>query len=185
MTARHEKSIFFATIAGLATLMVVPRLTLPLAPRPMHAVAAGFVAAGVAAYVAGRRAWKQGQPLAWWLEGRCRDCGYDLYGLTGDQCPECGRPFDERDRLVARSATGEDACEAIDDRRRRFAFVMGLVSVAGGCVVPTALISIVPAASKIPVGIAAALACFGGFAAALVLSFLPARAAASQTPRSR
>jgi hypothetical protein len=26
--------------------------------------------------------------------GRCRKCGYLLYGLTEPRCPECGEPFD-------------------------------------------------------------------------------------------
>ncbi len=34
--------------------------------------------------------------LLWWragrrvLPGHCRECGYDLRGLSGDKCPECG-----------------------------------------------------------------------------------------------
>lgn len=28
----------------------------------------------------------------------CLNCGYDLHGLPGNRCPECGRPFDVSDR---------------------------------------------------------------------------------------
>jgi hypothetical protein len=27
----------------------------------------------------------------------CQGCGYNLFGLTSPQCPECGRPFDPND----------------------------------------------------------------------------------------
>ena len=35
----------------------------------------------------------------------CRQCGYDLQGLTDERCPECGAPFDraERERILARA----------------------------------------------------------------------------------
>lgn len=29
--------------------------------------------------------------------GRCRKCGYSLYGLPQPRCPECGTPFDPTD----------------------------------------------------------------------------------------
>lgn len=34
----------------------------------------------------------------WWTgrrfpTGYCQNCGYSLYGLTGDVCPECGQPL--------------------------------------------------------------------------------------------
>ncbi len=28
----------------------------------------------------------------------CLDCGYALHGLSANRCPECGRPFNPRDR---------------------------------------------------------------------------------------
>lgn len=34
---------------------------------------------------------------------RCVDCGYDLVGLDGFKCPECGRPFDPEDETSFRS----------------------------------------------------------------------------------
>ena len=42
-------------------------------------------------------------PLGAWIfcrnrrqvAGRCRSCGYNLYGLTEPRCPECNTPFDE------------------------------------------------------------------------------------------
>jgi hypothetical protein len=34
----------------------------------------------------------------------CKQCGYDLHGLSETRCPECGAQFDpaERDRILAR-----------------------------------------------------------------------------------
>ena len=37
----------------------------------------------------------------WWRDhrrrpGHCRKCGYDLTGLTGGRCPECGTELDRR-----------------------------------------------------------------------------------------
>jgi rubrerythrin len=29
--------------------------------------------------------------------GTCRDCGYALFGLPENRCPECGRAFDPAD----------------------------------------------------------------------------------------
>lgn len=40
-------------------------------------------------------------------EPRC-SCGYLLYRLEGDRCPECGRPIPESDRWAARDAARED-----------------------------------------------------------------------------
>jgi len=35
----------------------------------------------------------------------CRECGYDLQGLTEPRCPECGKLFDpmEKERILARA----------------------------------------------------------------------------------
>jgi hypothetical protein len=30
--------------------------------------------------------------------GHCESCGYDLFGLHGDKCPECGHPIDLSDQ---------------------------------------------------------------------------------------
>lgn len=35
------------------------------------------------------RAWRRRAPVA----GRCAQCDYDLQGLVGTRCPECGAPF--------------------------------------------------------------------------------------------
>ena len=44
----------------------------------------------------------RGGPLFWWRwirqrflipKGHCRCCGYNLYGLTENRCPECGKPI--------------------------------------------------------------------------------------------
>ena len=32
----------------------------------------------------------------------CQGCGYSLVGLSGDRCPECGRPFDPNEMPYAR-----------------------------------------------------------------------------------
>ena len=32
----------------------------------------------------------------------CRQCGYMLFGLSEDRCPECGQPFDPADRSTFR-----------------------------------------------------------------------------------
>jgi hypothetical protein len=30
--------------------------------------------------------------------GHCRDCGYNLTGLTSDRCPECGRTLESEEK---------------------------------------------------------------------------------------
>jgi hypothetical protein len=47
----------------------------------------------------------------WWRlpktvgEGCCARCGYDLRGIRGDKCPECGRGFASMIRLLLRART--------------------------------------------------------------------------------
>jgi hypothetical protein len=37
--------------------------------------------------------WAVGARLRYHMPGLCKSCGYDLRGLSADQCPECGATF--------------------------------------------------------------------------------------------
>ncbi len=67
-----------------------------------------LIGAGVLGWLAYRANQKLGR-----ARGQCRECGYDLRGLTEHRCPECGKPFDPADLLPKppkRVLPGCDAC---------------------------------------------------------------------------
>lgn len=41
----------------------------------------------------GRREWREGTRRK---HAQCESCGYRLYGLSQQRCPECGTPFSKR-----------------------------------------------------------------------------------------
>ncbi|MCC7291007.1 MAG: hypothetical protein IT449_02975 [Phycisphaerales bacterium] len=41
----------------------------------------------------GRREWRESKR---WKHAQCESCGYLLYGLPQQRCPECGTPFSKR-----------------------------------------------------------------------------------------
>lgn len=40
--------------------------------------------------------------------GICPVCGYDLYGVTADKCPECGTPFTKKPQPESSTPSSED-----------------------------------------------------------------------------
>lgn len=63
-------------MGGPATAMALRVVYVPLWPWLVLSAAA-----------AGGLWWKAGKRIA---PGHCRECGYDLRGLSGEKCPECG-----------------------------------------------------------------------------------------------
>jgi hypothetical protein len=92
----------------VAILKWVPRyLQLPTALVIMAAVGAGLP------LIAFR--WRVRRVLRQHLDTQsgliCRDCGYNLTGLTEPRCPECGRPFDKARLSAGHAPTADDTAK--------------------------------------------------------------------------
>ncbi len=172
MTSRREKSILAGSIATIAIAFIAPNLLIYVIPRAIHAVYAALALAAIGGILIARYFWNRAQPAQWSSEGRCRSCGYDLYRLTAALCPECGRALTPAEQRYAASDRPVRAIADPVERRRVFAFVMGLIGVAGATFVPAPIVRMVPVTWHAPVWLAVAL-CFAGFLSAISIQFWP------------
>ena len=67
-----------------------------LALIPFVGLAGLWLTVGATLWIVGVRQsrWKSSTVIRQ-MDGRCRNCGYNLMGLSEPRCPECGEPFDE------------------------------------------------------------------------------------------
>ena len=69
-------TIAYPSVLDELTIVTLPHWSLVLVLLPWPVIAYR------------RWRWKR----KWEREGLCRECGYDLQGITSDRCPECGTP---------------------------------------------------------------------------------------------
>lgn len=56
-------------------------------------------------------------------DGHCQRCGYSLFGLPEDRCPECGTTFDRASGRGDQTLGGPDGPDVRTNRRTEHAFV--------------------------------------------------------------
>ena len=83
--------------------VVAPTAALTWLASAVGGVWIGFLVSvvtyGVTCVVVGFLALPRRRRLRWYIDGRCSSCGYDVRGLEGPKCPECGEIARVRPRV--------------------------------------------------------------------------------------